>query len=485
MQDNNKNLFSFEELFVIVDKDSEAKEKEVEHLKIQNDLGKDSVPALVLRLAVPAMVAQFVNVLYSIIDRMYIGNIREIGDLALAGVGVCGPIVNLLSSFGTLVGLGGSIFMAMKLGEKKEQQAKQILANSFLALTVFAAVLTVVFLLLKEKLLLWFGASAATMPYADTYLTIYTAGTFFALMAIGLNYFITCQGFATIGMASTLIGAVVNIILDPVFIFVFGLDVAGAAIATVIAQFSSFAFVLGFLRSRRVPVRLSLGGYQFSIIRRILALGFSPFLILATDNIILIVLNSVLQFHGGPKEGDLLISCATIVQSYMLLITGPMLGISGGTQALISFNYGARNSKRIKEAEKYILLLCLAFTTVMFLISRILPQYFVLLFTRDSALVELSVWGIQVFTLAVIPLSFQYVLVDGLTALGCCRVSLTLSLFRKGSFVAYTLLLPTLFAAKYTFYAEPLADIICSTVSTIVYLLIINRHLRRRELAAE
>lgn len=453
------------------------------NMRVQNDLGRDSVPALVLRLAVPAMIAQFVNVLYSIIDRMYIGNIEEIGDLALAGVGVCGPVVNLLSSFGTLIGLGGSIFMAMKLGEKNMAKAKQILSNSFLTLVIFSVVLTLVFLLLKEKLLLWFGASQITMPYANTYLTIYTAGTFFALMSIGLNYFITCQGFATVSMATTLIGAVVNILLDPVFIFVFGMGVAGAATATVIAQFTSFIFVLYFLRSRRVPVQISLGGYAFPIIRRILALGFSPFLIMASDNIILIVLNSVLQFHGGPADGDTLITCATIVQSYTLLITGPMLGISGGTQALISYNYGAKNTMRIKKAEKFILLLCLAFTTVMFLASRILPQYFVHLFTRDAGLVKLSVWGIQVFTLAVIPLSFQYVLVDGLTALGCCKVSLSLSLFRKLSFVAFTLLIPMFFAPRYTFFAEPMADLICSIVTTIVYFSIINKYLHKRELA--
>lgn len=453
-------------------------------MKVQNDLGRDSIPKLVLRLAIPAMIAQFVTVLYSIVDRMYIGNIKEIGDLALAGGGVCGPIVTLLSSFGTLIGLGGSIFMAMKLGEGKQDKAKQILSNSLLLLVIFSAALTILFLIFKEKLLLWFGASITTMPYANTYLTIYTAGTFFALMSIGLNYFITCQGYATIGMASTLIGAVFNIILDPIFIFVLKMNVAGAAIATVISQFCSFLFVVLFLCSKYVTIRLSMGSYDFSIMKRILALGFSPFLIMATDSIILIVLNSVLQQHGGATEGDTLVTCATIVQSYTLLITGPMLGISGGTQALISFNYGAKNSKRIKEAEKYILLLCLAFTTIMFLISRFLPGYFVHLFTKDAALMELAVWGIKTFTMAVIPLSCQYVFVDGLTALGCCKVSLSLSLFRKGSFVIFTLLLPVLFTAKHTFYAEPLADIIASTVSTIVFLLVINKYLAKRESAS-
>ncbi len=447
-------------------------------MKIQNDLGQDPIPRLVLHLAVPAMVAQFVNVLYSIIDRMYIGNIPDIGDLALAGVGVCGPIVTLLSSFGTLVGLGGSILTAMKLGEKKPKQAKQIIANCFLMLLVFSLTLTLFFFLFRETLLYWFGASPVTMPYANTYLTIYTAGSFFALTAVGMNYFITCQGFAAVGMVTTLLGAVVNILLDPVFIFVLKLNVAGAAIATVLAQFSSFLFVLLFLRSKKVPIPVTLGGYSLPLMKRVLALGFSPFLIMASDNIILIILNSVLQRHGGA-QGDSLITCATIVQSYAALITGPMLGISGGTQALISFNYGARNKSRIKEAEKYILLLCLAFTTVMFLISRFLPQYFVTLFTKDPDLLTLSVWGIQTFTMAVIPLSFQYVLVDGLTALGCCKASLSLSLFRKSSFVAFTLLLPVLFTAKHTFYAEPLADFISSAITTVTYLLLMKRFFRQ------
>lgn len=447
-------------------------------MKIQNDLGQDSIPRLVLHLAVPAMVAQFVNVLYSIIDRMYIGNIPHIGDLALAGVGICGPIVTLLSSFGTLVGLGGSILTAMKLGERKPKQAKQIMANCFLMLLAFSLILTLLFFLFRERLLYWFGASPVTIPYANTYLTIYTAGSFFALTAVGMNYFITCQGFAAIGMVTTLLGAVVNILLDPVFIFVLKMDVAGAAIATVLAQFSSFLFVLLFLRSKKVPIPVTLGGYSLPLMKRVLGLGFSPFLIMASDNIILIILNSVLQHHGGP-QGDTLITCATIVQSYSALITGPMLGISGGTQALISFNYGARNKTRIKEAEKYILLLCLAFTTVMFFISRFLPQYFVTLFTKDPDLLSLSVWGIQTFTMAVIPLSFQYVLVDGLTALGCCKASLSLSLFRKSSFVAFTFLLPVFFSARYTFYAEPLADIISSVITTVTYLLLMKGFFRQ------
>ena len=448
------------------------------------DLGKDRIPILVLKLAIPSMIAQFVTVLYSIIDRMFIGNIPKIGDAALAGVGVCGPIVTLLTSFGTLIGLGGSILMAMRMGAGRKKQAESILAHSFALLVVFSAVLTVLFLVSKRYLLNWFGASPATFPYADSYLTIYTAGTFFALLAIGLNYFITCQGFPAIGMITVLIGAVTNIILDPVFIFVLDMKVAGAAIATVIAQFASCAFAFCFLTGKKIPIKITrLRKKTFSplIVKKIIGLGISPFLILATDSVIIIVLNTVLQKYGGPKEGDILITCATIVQSYMMLITGPMLGISSGTQAILSYNYGARNIKRVKKAEKYVLILCLCFTTLMFLLSRIVPEYFIRIFTKDALLLQLCTWGIGVFTLMIIPLSFQYVFVDGFTALGRSKTALVLSLWRKGDYMLFTIVLPIFFGAKIAFYAQPLADGIGAVMSTIAFLLIFRKHLEKRE----
>ena len=448
------------------------------------DLGKDRIPILVLKLAIPSMIAQFVTVLYSIIDRMFIGNIPKIGDAALAGVGVCGPIVTLLTSFGTLIGLGGSILMTMRMGAGRKKQAESILAHSFALLVVFSAVLTVLFLVSKRYLLNWFGASPATFPYADSYLTIYTAGTFFALLAIGLNYFITCQGFPAIGMITVLIGAVTNIILDPVFIFVLDMKVAGAAIATVIAQFASCAFAFCFLTGKKIPIKITrLRKKTFSplIVKKIIGLGISPFLILATDSVIIIVLNTVLQKYGGPKEGDILITCATMVQSYMMLITGPMLGISSGTQAILSYNYGARNIKRVKKAEKYVLILCLCFTTLMFLLSRIVPEYFIRIFTKDALQLQLCTWGIGVFTLMIIPLSFQYVFVDGFTALGRSKTALVLSLWRKGDYMLFTIVLPIFFGAKSAFYAQPLAYGIGAVMSTIAFLLIFRKHLEKWE----
>lgn len=449
-------------------------------MKKTNDLGKDKISSLVYKLAIPTMIAQLVNVLYSIIDRMYIGNIPEIGDIALAGVGVCGPIVTLLSSFGTLVGLGGSILMAMKMGEQKKKEAEQILSNSFLMLLIVSGALTFIFLLSKDFLLYQFGASDITFPYANTYMTIYTIGTFFALLSIGLNYFITCQGYSMVSMTTVLIGAISNIILDSVFVFVLHMGVAGTAIATVIAQLFSCLFALTFLFRKQVPIRITFGGYSMAIVKKIISIGLSPFIILATDSIIIIIMNAVLQYYGGKSEGDLLISAATIVQSYMLLITGPMIGITGGTQAIISYNYGAARADRIKQAERLILTLCIVFTSIMFLVSRSIPQYFVKIFTTDTSLSQTSVWGIKVFTLGIIPLSFQYALVDGLTALGRTKTALALSLFRKSSFVVYTLLLPALFTAKSVFYAEPLCDTISAIITTTVFLKVFSKHLDAR-----
>lgn len=444
-----------------------------------NDLGQDPIVSLVIRLAIPTMIAQFVNVLYAIVDRMYIGNIPQIGDTALAGVGVCSPIITLLTSFGTLVGIGGSVLVSMRLGEKNQKKAEEILANCFLMLVILSAILTILFLLLKGKLLIWFGASSITFPYANTYLTIYTAGTFFALMALGMNYFIICQGYSTIGMITVVIGAILNIILDSVFIFVFQLGVAGAALATVISQFASCLFVICFLFSKKPKVRITFSGYSFFIIKRVLMIGFSPFVILATDSILIIALNTVLQHYGG-SDGDMLIAAATIVQSYMTLITSPMLGITGGSQPLLSYNYGAKEEKRVTKGIQMVVVFCLIFTTIMFFISRLLPQYFVRLFTSDPSYMELSIWGIKVFTLSVIPLSFQYAFVDTFTALSATKVALCLSLARKALYLILTILLPLLFVARSAFYAEPLSDFIASITSTLVFFLFYKKHMERR-----
>ena len=273
--------------------------------------------------------------------------------------------------------------MAMRMGEGRDREAGRVLSNSFLMLLILSGVLTTLFLLLKEHLLMWFGASDATFGYANTYLTIYTAGTFFALMATGMNSFLIAQGFSGLGMATVMLGAVLNIILDPIFIFGLHLDVAGAALATVLSQMASCAFVLLSLRRKRMPVRLRWGGFSWRIMRRVLAFGLSPFLIIATDSILLIVLNTVLQRYGGPELGDTLVTCATIVQSYLLLITMPMGGLTLGSQPVVSFNYGAANLERIKRAIQSIVALCVTFCVLMTVVTHTLSPVFVGLFTQN------------------------------------------------------------------------------------------------------
>ncbi len=450
-------------------------------MKLENNLGEDPIGKLVMRLAIPSMFAQFVSVLYSIVDRMFIGNIKEIGEVALAGVGVCGPIVTLLSSFAALIGIGGAPLMSMKMGAKDEKGAEKILANCFLMLLVISGVLMVVAFLLKEQMLWWFGAGERTFSYANEYITIYLMGTVFALLTVGMNQFIICQGFAKIGMISVLIGAVCNIILDPICIFVFHMGVKGGAFATILSQMASCIFVLQFLFSKKVPIRITFGGYHKNIMKRVLTLGFTPFIIIAFDNILIISLNAILQKYGGVR-GDMLLTCGTIVQSFMLLVTMPLGGITGGTQAILAYNYGAGNAERIKKAEKYIAAYALVFTGILFLTAQIIPQYFVKIFTQNEAYISLTVWAIKVYTLGIIPLALQYTIVDGFTGMGIANLAISLSFFRKGLYFLGIFLIPVFFPIENVFFTEPITDIISAIVSTIVYFSFIGKILRKRNI---
>lgn len=443
-----------------------------------NDLRNDSVLALVFKLTFPAMLAQLVNVLYGIIDRMFIGHIPVVGDLALAGVGVCGPIVTLLSSFGTLVGIGGSIMMATEMGRGDSQKAKKILSNSFLLLVLFSTTLTTVLLLTKRQMIYLFGGSDSTYPYANTYLTIYTLGTFFALLALGLNYFISCQGFSLNGMFTVCIGAISNIILDAVFVFGLKMGVAGAAIATVISQCLSCLYALYFLFGKRVHIKISFGGYDWRLMLRIIVLGISPFIILATDSIIIIAMNMTLR-KFGRADGDMLITAATIIQSYFLLITGPLIGISGGVQPMISFNFGAAQAERVEKTIRYALIMGIVFTSSMFVVSRLFAGNFVTFFTDNPESTQVSIWGIKVFTLCIVPLAFQYVLVDALTALGRIKTALYLSAARKISFLIFTILFAQFGLAQNAFYAEPASDLLGGIQSTLIFLLVFKKHMQK------
>lgn len=441
----------------------------------ENNLDTDQIRGLVWRLAIPSMLAQFVSVFYSIVDRMYIGNIAGTGEIALAGVGICGPIVTMVSSVAFLVGVGGSPLMSIRMGEKNHRAASQILANCFLLLTVLAAVITVISLMIKDKLLMWFGASEATFSYANEYITICLLGTVFALLATGMNQFIICQGFAKVGMKSVILGAVCNIVLDPIFMFVFGLGVRGAAIATVLSQMASCTYVLRFLFGDKPPIRITFGHYDWQIMRRVLLLGLSPFLIIAFDNVLIIALNMIIQRYGGESQGDKLLTCMTIVQSFMLMVTMPLGGITGGTQTILGYNFGAGRPDRIKKAAGHIAGLALIFTTMMFILAHTVPQYFVRIFIRNEAYVELTVWAIKVYTMGIIPLALQYTVVDGFVGMGAAKVAISLSMFRKAVFLVGAALIPIWFGVEQIFYIEPISDFVSVVVSLTVTFLVFNR----------
>ena len=373
--------------------------------------------------------------------------------------------MTLISAFAYLVGLGGSPLMSIRMGEGQDEKAKKILANSFWMIVGLSAVLTLVLFVFKREILTRFGASEAILPYAESYFTIYLLGTVFALLSIGMNQFIICQGFARIGMISVALGAVTNIVLDPVFIFVFDMGVAGAAFATVLSQFASAVFVLRFLRGNRVLLRLEFECPQVKTVCKIALMGLSPFLIIAFDNVLIISLNTVIQMHGGA-EADMLLTCTTIVQSFMLIVTMPLGGITSGTGAILGFNFGAGRPDRIRSAQKYITLLAVA-------------QYFVYLFTRNESYVELTVWAIRVYTMGIIPLAVQYEVVDGFTGMGVPSVAISLSMFRKLLYLVSVFLIPVFAGVENVFYAEVVSDFGGTTMSVIVYLLLIGRIMGR------
>ncbi len=448
-------------------------------MRRKNDLGRDPMPGLLLRLAVPTMLAQFVNVLYSIVDRMFIGHIPGSGSLALAGVGVCGPIITLLSSFSMLVGLGGTPLMAMKLGAGDREAAGDILSSCFRLLLGLAVGLSGVFFLLRRQFLWWFGASADTFPYALDYITVYIAGTAFALLSGGLNSFLIAQGRSGLGMGTVMLGAALNIALDPVFIFWLDFGVSGAAWATVLSQAAACVFALVSLRIPGLPAPLRWGNPQPALCRRILLMGLAPFLTYALDSVILIILNTALQRYGGPGEGDILITCAAVVQSYMLLLAMPMGGITLGCQGVVSFNLGAGDRRRVRQALWGVFFLCFGFAALMLAVTQVFAPKFVLFFSTDGEILERSVRYIRVYTAGALFMAVQWMCVDMSTALGQVRLALGCSLLRKSLFLGGILLFPLLFTAAAAFAAEPFCDVTASLISITLFLRFTPRLLDR------
>ena len=427
------------------------------------------------KLAVPSVAAQFINLLYNIVDRIYIGHIPVIGGTALTGLGVTFPIITLISAFAAFAGQGGAPLASIRLGAGDREGAERILGNSVTLLLCASAVLTVVFLLIQRPVLMAFGASEATIGYATDYITIYLLGTVFVQLALGLNTFISAQGRAMTAMCSVLIGAILNIVLDPVFIFLFDMGVAGAAVATVLSQLVSCLYVLRFLFGKSVPIAITFGGYDGRLMLRILAVGMTPFLIIGVDNIMIISMNAILQSYGGAELGDRLVTCATIAQSFMLVVTMPLGGISAGTGTILAYNYGARRRDRILKAQAFIAILCAAYVTALFILARLGGGLFVRLFTTEPVLAAEALDAIHIYTLAIIPLGIQYAIVDGFTGMGKVQLALPLSAFRKVVYFVALFALPAAFGARAAFHAEPISDILGPVVSIAVYALSIRR----------
>ena len=437
------------------------------------------IPRAVMKLAIPTVLSSLVMVLYNLADTYFVGMLNN--AVENAAVTLAAPLLLAFNAVNNLFGVGSSSMMSRSLGKKDYETVYRSAAFGFYC-SIFAGLLfSIAYTVFQVPLLNLLGATeetlGATIGYARWTVTF---GAVPAILNVVLAYLVRAEGAAMHASIGTMSGCFLNIILDPIFIFVLKLEVAGAALATVISQMASCAFVLCSLLREKMPVPLRWGGFDRKIMMRIVTFGLSPFLIIATDSVLLIVLNTVLQHYGGPELGDKLVTCATIVQSYLLLITMPMGGLTLGTQPVISFNYGAGNVARIKRAMKSIVGLCLAFCGLMTVVTYTLSPVFVRLFTQSPELIDRSVGYIKVFTAMILPLAIQYPLVDETTALGHVRLALFCSLFRKTVFLACLLLLPALVSAEATFLSEPIADAVAATVTTILFLQFFPRILAER-----
>lgn len=437
-------------------------------------LGTESIPKLMFQLAVPSVVAQLINVLYNIVDRIYIGRIPEVGHLALTGVGVTFPILTLISAFSSFVGAGGAPLAAISLGKGEHKRAEQILGNSFSMLLIFSVALTMIFQLSKEPLLYMFGASDNTIGYAVDYITIYLWGTIFVQIALGLNLFITSQGQARTAMLSVLIGAVINIILDPICIFVLDMGVQGAAIATVFSQAVSAAWVLHFLYSKKSSIRIRSCYMKLSgkIVKSISMLGVSPFIMSATESAISIVLNHGLQTYGG----DLYVGSMTILQSVMQLLSIPIGGFTQGVQPIISYNFGAEKFDRVKKTAKLLIsftfLLSFSFT----LLTLLFPGVFGSLFTSQPELLDLVKKVMPIYMFGMLIFGLQNGCQSIFLGLGQAKISIFLALLRKVFLlIPLAIILPRFFGVMGIYYSEPIADITSATTAIILFLVSIRK----------
>ncbi len=440
------------------------------------DMGSGNIKKLLLQLAVPAVVAQVINLLYNVVDRIYIGHIPEIGAAALTGVGLFMPILMLINAFAMLCGSGGAPRAAIAMGQKDNETAEKIVGNCFTLLLGFAVVLTVVFYISAPTLLRLFGASDVTLPYAVDYARIYILGSVFVLIVMGMNPFITTQGFAKISMMTTVIGAIINIILDPIFIFVFGMGVRGAALATVLSQAVGAVWILKFMTGNKTILHLRKENMKLvsKIILPCLALGISTFVMLSTESLLSISFTTSLSRYGG----DLAVGAMTIITSVSQLVTMPLQGICQGGQPIMSYNYGAGNKERVKETFFTQFTVCITYTILFWATLMFVPQIFASMFTSDASLVEYTTWAMRIYMAGIFSVGFQLSCQQSFMALGQAKISLLMACLRK-----IILLIPLIFILPFffenkvfaVFLAEPVSDIIAAVVTTTMFLTRFNK----------
>ena len=433
------------------------------------NLGSESVGKLLFKLATPAIIAQIVNVLYNIVDRIFIGRMEN-GEVAMAGVGVAFPIIIIITACSYLIGMGGGPLAAIKMGEQNNDEAEKIMSNSFSVLVILAILLTIGFKIGKEPLLWMFGASESTIGYSMDYLNIYLIGTVFVQISMGMNTFINTQVFATTGMMTVAIGALINIILDPIFIFGFNMGVKGAALATIIAQGVSAIWVLMFLFGKKSILKIK-KKYMIpkaSIILPVLGLGISPFIMQSTESLVLIALNSKLQMYGG----DLAVGSMAIMSSIMQILMLPNMGVTQGAQPIISYNYGSGQLDRVKKTFKLCLLSCFTYSTILWLLLMIFPAFFVSIFNKNPQLLSMTSWSIKIYFAGAFMFGIQIACQQTFLALGKATISLVLALLRKiVLLIPLIFILPTFFNEKLfaVILAEPVADITAATITAISF----------------
>ena len=440
---------------------------------MQNDknfLGTAPIGKLLLKLSIPTVIAQLINMLYNVVDRIYIGHIPEEGSLALTGVGVCMPIIMIVTAFAALISSGGAPRASICMGKQDNKSAEQILGNCFSLQIVVSIVLTVVLLIWNKDLLMAFGASKNTLGYATDYMRIYALGTLFVQLTLGMNAFITAQGFTTTSMVSVLIGAICNITLDPVFIFVFNMGVKGAALATVLSQAISTIWVVVFLSGKKTQLHLrkKYMGLKPKIFLPCVALGLATFIMQASESVVTVCFNSSLLHYGG----DIAVGAMTILTSVMQFAMLPLQGIAQGSQPIASYNYGAKNADRVKKTFRLLVITCLTYSTLLWAAVQIIPKVFVSIFTSDAKLVAFTAPMLKIYLGGLFLFGIQIACQITFTSLGKAVNSIIVAVVRK-----FVLLLPLIYIMPHVvsnptigvYMAEPIADIIAVLFTSVLF----------------